>query len=62
MSLTGEPIDPSTFTHNNMVPFFGSKVRQNVDELSTIPIMETFTGMSDTYQRKKEIQPLFEPQ
>ena len=62
MSLSGEPIDPSTFKHNNMVPFFGSKVRQNVDELSTRPILETFTGISDTYQRKKEIQPLFEPQ
>jgi len=34
-SLTGEPIDTSTFTHGNMTPFFGSHVRQNMDEYST---------------------------
>ena len=29
--LTGLPIKSDEFTHNNMIPFFGSRVRQNVD-------------------------------
>ena len=27
-SLTGQPIDPQKFRHNNMVPFFGGKVNK----------------------------------
>ena len=31
ISLTGDQIEPSKFTHNNMIPFFGGNVRQNLD-------------------------------
>jgi len=47
VSLTGNPVDPNTFTHNNMQPFFGSGVKQNVDEYSTRGIFENFTGPND---------------
>ena len=53
ISLTGDNINPNTFTHNNMIPFFGGNVRQNVDEFSTRGIFENFTGTQDTYQKKK---------
>ena len=62
ISLTGNPIDPNSFTHNNMQPFFGSGVKQNMDEFSTRGIFENFTGTDDTYQKKKEQKPLFQPQ
>ena len=62
IGLAGNPIDPSTFTHNNMQPFFGSGVKQNLDEFSTRGIFENFTGTSDTYQKKQEQKPLFQPQ
>ncbi len=62
ISLTGDPINPNSFTHNNMQPFFGSGVKQNLDEFATRGIFETFTGTSDNYQKKKEIGPIFEPQ
>ena len=62
ISLTGDPIHPNTFTHNNMVPFFGGAVRQNLDEFSTRGIFENFTGTQDNYQKKQEQSLLFEPQ
>ena len=62
ISLTGDQINPNKFTHNNMVPFFGGNVRQNLDEFSTRGIFENFTGTVDTYQKKQEQGLLFEPQ
>lgn len=62
ISLTGDAINPNSFTHNNMQPFFGSGVKQNLDEFANRGIFETFTGTSDNYQKKKEQGLLFEPQ
>ena len=62
VSLTGNPVDPNTFTHNNMQPFFGSGVKQNVDEYSTRGIFENFTGTNDIYQKKQEQKQFFQPQ
>ena len=62
ISLTGDNIDPTKFTHNNMVPFFGGNVRQNLDEFSTRGIFENFTGTQDSYQKKQEQGLFFQPQ
>jgi len=62
ISLTGDPLNPNNFTHNNMVPFFGGGVKQNLDEFSTRGIFENFTGTQDNYQKKQEQGLLFEPQ
>jgi hypothetical protein len=62
ISLTGDPINPNSFTHNNMQPFFGGNLRQNVDEFSTRGIFENFTGTQDTYQKKQEQGLFFQPQ
>ena len=62
ISLTGNPIDPSNFNHNNMQPFFGSTIKQNLDEFSTRGIVENFTGTNDNYQKKQEQKPFFQPQ
>ena len=62
ISLTGNQIEPNDFTHNNMQPFFGSTIRQNLDEFSTRGIMENFTGTNDNYQKKQETKQFFQPQ
>tara|TARA_Y100000389_G_scaffold204224_1_gene255684 strand:- start:16898 stop:18958 length:2061 start_codon:yes stop_codon:yes gene_type:complete len=58
-SLTGEMRMNNEFTHNNMVPFFGSKVRQNVDENASTSKLETFTGVYQNSKNKEEISPMF---
>ena len=55
ISLTGEPIDPSKFVHNNMVPFFGSTVKQNVDETASRTVFENMTGSMNNYKQKQEV-------
>jgi hypothetical protein len=54
--LTGMPIERE---HNNMVPFFGSNVKQNVETFSNTPLLDLHTGNTSTFQHKKESQPLF---
>lgn len=61
ISLTGQPIDANTFKHNNMVPFFGGRVKQNMDERTNQTLLENFTGNSQIYKEKQEIKPLFNP-
>jgi len=51
-------------THNNMVPFFGGSVRQNmdIDNRMMADKLETFTGQFKLDQNKKvEVTPLFAP-
>ena len=59
--LSGEKILAENFSHNNMVPFFGSNARQ-----STIPEvnhqkLENFTGDRKHYRSKSEVPNMFEP-
>ena len=58
--LTGTVIED--FTHNNMVPFFGDSVRQNVYEYANQSILESHTGNMNYSIKKQEIAPLFNPQ
>lgn len=62
ISLTGEPIDPQNFAHNNMVPFFKGAIRQNVDEVQNQSLLETFSGNMKYERKKDEIPNLFDPQ
>jgi hypothetical protein len=62
-SLTGEPINQSNFKHNNMVPFFGSKIKgasndSNVNE----SILDNMQGSGSQWPKKVEQAPLFKPQ
>ena len=56
ISLTGEPIIRENFKHNNMVPFFGSTVKQNVDSGMSRTKFENFTGSQENYRNKKEVR------
>lgn len=61
-SLTGERVDGSHFSHQNMVPFFGSKLysvhtNPNVNE----SVLDNYTGTGSQTIVKKEQAPLFAP-
>ena len=61
-SLTGEPILTDKFTHNNMVPFFGARVKgatadRNVAEV----ILDNMIGSGYQQIVKQEQAPLFAP-
>jgi len=56
ISLTGNPVDRQSFYHNNMVPFFGGTVKQNLDDNVNKTILENFTGNAENYQQKKEVE------
>lgn len=58
--LTGAKVSASDFTHNNMVPFFGGRVRQNVAPQSNSGILDTFTGAGVTQIAKKEVETMFD--
>ena len=61
-SLTGEKIDKMNFEHNNMVPFFGARVKgATVSADIGESILDSMQGNGSQYIRKKEQAPLFKP-
>lgn len=51
--LSGQAIDKSKFTHNNMQPFIKGNVTQNVERFTSQ--LDNNTGVNKLYQGKKEI-------
>ena len=58
--LTGNRIESDEFTHNNMVPFFGGRVRQNVGPETNSGILDSFTGSGVNQIAKKEVETMFD--
>lgn len=56
--LTGEAIERE---HSNMVPFFGSNVKQNIEKFTNEATLDNFTGNTSTFIHKQEISPQFTP-
>lgn len=56
-TLTGEP-----FVHNNMVPFFGSNIKQNVNVEQNNSTLELFTGGASLKPPKHEVENMFKPE
>ena len=54
--LTGKSLDRN---HNNMVPFFGGAMKQNVETFSNESLLDLYSGNTSTFQHKKEVGPLF---
>jgi hypothetical protein len=54
-SLSGQYLSPGQFAHNNMTPFYGSTLKQNLGENSSKTLLEAYTGVSDTYRPKREV-------
>jgi len=61
-SLTGNVVSSSSLEHNNMVPFFGSKVTQGTGEKGHESILDLYTGAGSQQNKKEGIAPLFKPQ
>jgi hypothetical protein len=61
MSLSGNQIPISEFSHNNQVPFYGSQVRQSTVSDANSPLLEVFTGTPIHDISKREISPMFSP-
>jgi hypothetical protein len=57
--LTGEKIPAADFTHNNMQPFFGGRMKQNVDSYANTSRLDAYTGAGSTQIAKREIEPMF---
>jgi hypothetical protein len=55
--LTGELLDKR---HNNMVPFFGGVVKQNMEKFTNTTKLGLHTGETDTYFKKQEIASLYD--
>ena len=59
-SLTGQRVKASEFTHNNMTPFFGGSVKQNVGPQTNSGILDSFTGSGINQITKKEVETMFD--
>lgn len=59
-SLSGERIPSTEFRHNNMVPFYGGSVKQNVRAAANVSMLDSFTGSGDTQIKKREVEQMFD--
>jgi Family of unknown function (DUF5899) len=60
-TMAGTTVSREDFTHNNMQPFYGSTVKQNMNPDAMSSILESRTGRSDFKQRKQAVECFFEP-
>lgn len=58
--LAGRYLTNDEFTHNNMMPFYGSKVRQNMKMDKGHELLENFTGVSSLHEPKKEQKSMYD--
>lgn len=62
-SLTGEWVDTKNINHNNMVPYFGARVRQsNYKDKNAESILDAKQGLGSQHIKKTEIAPMFKPE
>lgn len=57
--LTGLPLDTQ---HNNMIPFFGSNRKQNVETFNNLSVLDKHTGNTSVFRHKREVDAMFAPQ
>ena len=60
-SLTGDYMKTSEFKHNNMVPFYGGKIKGQMYNEATESQLDNMVGAGSQIIRKVEQAPLFEP-
>ncbi len=59
-SLLGSYIDSSEFTHQNMVPFYGGSVKQNMSPSMNQSILDNYTGNASLQIEKREVETMFD--
>jgi len=58
-ALSGQEIKSTEFKHNNMQPFFGGSVKQNMTASANTSRLDMFTGAGTTQIQKQEMAPMF---
>ena len=61
-SLTGEKVNVSSLSHNNMTPFLKKNVTQNTNIEQMSPYLDNLSGNNCLKQKKKEVQCMFKPE
>jgi hypothetical protein len=51
--MTGETVSAEDFTFNNMMPYFGGHIRQNMTDDANKNLLESYTGVSSADFKKK---------
>ncbi len=58
--LSGQSMKTAEFIHNNMQPFFGGRVKQNMNPDAYSNVLGSYTGDSKYTIRKQEVEQMFD--
>jgi hypothetical protein len=58
--LSGQKIPSNEFKHNNMQPFFGGRIKQNIAPQANTSILDSYNGNGTTQIKKREVENMFE--
>lgn len=58
--LSGQKIPSNEFKHNNMQPFFGGRIKQNIAPQANTSILDSYNGNGSTQIKKREVENMFE--
>lgn len=58
--LSGQKIPTKEFRHNNMQPFFGGSVKQNISAQANQSRLDAYTGGGSTQIAKREVENMFQ--
>jgi hypothetical protein len=58
--LSGQRIPSAEFKHNNMQPFFGGRIKQNIAPQANTSMLDAYNGSGSTQIKKKEVENMFE--
>lgn len=58
--LSGQRIVSSEYKHNNMQPFFGGRIKQNIAPQSNTSVLDMYNGSGSTQMKKREVENMFE--
>lgn len=58
--LSGQRIASDEYKHNNMVPFFGGRVKQNIAPSQNTATLDAYNGAGSTQLKKREVENMFE--
>jgi hypothetical protein len=58
--LSGQRIPSNEFKHNNMQPFFGGRIKQNIAPQANVQTLDMYNGNGSTQMKKREVENMFE--
>ena len=58
--LSGQRIASNEFKHNNMQPFFGGRIKQNMAPQANTSVLDMYNGNGSTQMKKREVENMFE--